>query len=291
MGPVESVAVGGASVSPRWSVSEEALTEERQVKAVRLINELLALPEEDDTIVRATKLLAEIRALGVEALPAIRRLLAIKDPVPRVVGIRLWLEIEGGTDAVLQRAADDQSPFVQAEVAAWLLAQNDLGTWAKFLSKMSDALTPHQVGRLFTLLDQDRVTVAMPPGVTVLGWGTPVTTYLAELAAFNAKIFGEVERLTTDRGQTTLRRQQLLGVLGRVNPPGLGDFLQPLITDLTEDINVRWSAVRAYGATMDQVEHLMFLHNWAAAHPRDPLLKAVQQAQSDVEQRLITGAK
>jgi len=249
------------------------------------IRQLLTLRPGQVSGTEAVALVVSLKADTSNAILEIEKLTASTNATERLLGFFLLLEIQGSSESILTRVADDGSPFVKAEIADWLYFKNRFPEWDSFLNKVIASLSTSTIEALFELLDSKPVRMELPAAMTILGLGRGLPYLTVEILRRSPDAVANARRQLQAPGVPLVRKENLLSLLHAANPMEYMRILEEIISASEDDSPLRWRAVWQYGQKGSGDTSVGFLSLLVDQHPQDRLAEELRDALTAVNNR------
>lgn len=204
----------------------------------------------------------------------------------RLLAVFLHLELFDEITDVIDRAKHDESPYVQAEVAAWLYERGSFPEFEEYLRDVSPLLTDAHRNKLRELMNGNPPHLEVPAGLAALGLGQSLPLLYRELARYDEKIRGE---LLGDISRADMRIDQLpryLEMLSFLSPEEQRGILAEAVGNAEHLRLARYALVRqlaALGMESDS-EHVQMVRQILPSPPDGQEQAAVPFREFYVEQ-------
>lgn len=182
-----------------------------------------------------------------EALAELDRLATSAEPVERILGLYLRLEIDGPSAALLSAAASDPSPWVAAQAAEWLYFHADFDRWRNYLTAVAQAWTPAKTAEVLDRFAANPgSSPEVPAGLTILQLGRALPDFVGALLNSAPPLQTDFADALLDPAIPPEARTALLDIFREARPPAYTALTEKLITAYGEDSPARFRAFTHY---------------------------------------------
>lgn len=259
---------------------------------VEIIHDILILKHGQVTMRDATVLLGDLKRLAHMALPVLEKLLESHEEATAILGIFLYLELDGPSTRALELATNHPSPLVRAEAQRWLYLQQMFDPWSGLLSAIGQTVKEEdEIKVLLGYLDHDPPYLELPAVMSMFGLGRSIQHYLLWLTAANQKIASLLFAEVLNESRTEIRREHLVDILHTRPPTGYNDFLKAVISNREASNNLRWKAVKKYAETIANKDDIAFLEELQSTEQSPDMQKAIPKAITKARELLSQSAE
>ena len=157
-----------------------------------------------------------------------------------------------------QMSWKDPSVYVKAQPGQWLYLNCDFEQWKNYSKQVSALMPPQDLSQLLDKFQRDPPRLGTPAALDYLNLNEPLQVFLQGLILTDNNIAGAVVASVKDNATPFKERYALLGIFDQAEPTGYMDTLKEMITDKDMDSEIRWEAIRKFGAahTMADLDFL-----------------------------------